>query len=86
MHEQAAPLYLAQLNLTPRTVSGGYIMSKATLEKKNLLGVYLQFQEVVFDHHGKEYDTSRQGIEAVVDNLSSSSVGSRVRERETCET
>lgn len=38
VHEQAAPLYLAQLNLTPRTVSGGYIMSKATLEKKNFVG------------------------------------------------
>lgn len=59
-------------------------MSKATLEKKILLGVCLQFQEVVFDYHGKEYDTSRQGIEAVVENLSSSSVGNRVRERETC--
>lgn len=44
------------------------------------MGVCLQFQEVVYDLHGREYDTSRQGIEAVVENLTSSSVGSRVGE------
>lgn len=61
-------------------------MSKVMLEKKKFVGVCLQFQEVVYDRHGREYDTSRQRIEAGVENLTSSSVGSRVGEREICET